>query len=322
MPRRRRRPCGVRAPGDRAAPAAVALERAPAAGDAGVDRWPLRRRRARSATEALAAGQRAEEPVAAQFHATQIGAPAPPAAPARGRGRARRARRRASRTSPSASRRSRRGAARSPPPTPSSATQPRRERCSSRSPPTDFADVPLDAQWSISLTLLAEAATFLGDAPRARALYDAARCRTTGPTVIAGRAAACYGPVVARARPARGDRRPPRRRRAPLRRRAGAERAHGRPAVRRADPVRARPAAARPRRRRRSRAGARPARVGARGGPGDRHGRARPARRSAARLEAQGLGVARRQHLDRLHDRRGGRPSARTSPPTPRPTAR
>ncbi len=58
----------------------------------------------------------------------------------------------------------------------------------------DFADVPLDAQWAISLTLLSEVAAVLGDAPRARALYELFR-PYDGLVVTAGRAAACYGPV-------------------------------------------------------------------------------------------------------------------------------
>ena len=56
---------------ERAAPAAVALARAVLPRDAGARRRPLRRRRA-LADEALAGGQRAEEPVADQFHAIQI----------------------------------------------------------------------------------------------------------------------------------------------------------------------------------------------------------------------------------------------------------
>ena len=56
----------------RAAPAAVAMERAPGSRDAGHHRRPLRRGRASCAERAAALGDRAEEPVAAQFHATQI----------------------------------------------------------------------------------------------------------------------------------------------------------------------------------------------------------------------------------------------------------
>jgi class 3 adenylate cyclase len=59
----------------------------------------------------------------------------------------------------------------------------------------DFADLPLDAQWAISLALLAEAAVFLADVPRARLLYKHL-LPYDGLTVIAGRAAACYGPVA------------------------------------------------------------------------------------------------------------------------------
>jgi class 3 adenylate cyclase len=59
----------------------------------------------------------------------------------------------------------------------------------------DFADLPLDAQWAISLSLLAEAAVFLGDVPRARLLYEH-MLPYDGLNVIAGRAAASYGPVA------------------------------------------------------------------------------------------------------------------------------
>jgi class 3 adenylate cyclase len=59
----------------------------------------------------------------------------------------------------------------------------------------DFADVPLDAQWAISLTLLSEAAVFLGDIPRSRRLYELL-LPFDGLNVIAGRGAASYGPVA------------------------------------------------------------------------------------------------------------------------------
>ncbi len=59
----------------------------------------------------------------------------------------------------------------------------------------DFADLPLDSQWAISLCLLAEAAVFLDDVPRARLLYDHLLAYD-GLNVIAGRAAASYGPVA------------------------------------------------------------------------------------------------------------------------------
>ncbi|MDX6583212.1 MAG: eukaryotic-like serine/threonine-protein kinase [Solirubrobacterales bacterium] len=59
----------------------------------------------------------------------------------------------------------------------------------------DFADLPLDAQWAISLCLLAEAAVFLDDVPRARLLYEHL-LPYDGLNVIAGRAAASYGPVA------------------------------------------------------------------------------------------------------------------------------
>ena len=59
----------------------------------------------------------------------------------------------------------------------------------------DFDDVPLDAQWAISLTLLGEVAAYLGDARRAELLYDML-LPYDGLNVIAGRAAASYGPVA------------------------------------------------------------------------------------------------------------------------------
>lgn len=59
----------------------------------------------------------------------------------------------------------------------------------------DFTDLPYDAQWTISLTLLAETAAFLGDVPRSNRLYELL-LPYDGLTVVAGRAAACYGPVA------------------------------------------------------------------------------------------------------------------------------
>jgi class 3 adenylate cyclase len=58
----------------------------------------------------------------------------------------------------------------------------------------DFTDLPFDAQWVISLSLLGETAAFLGDAPRAARLYELL-LPYDGLTIVAGRAAACYGPV-------------------------------------------------------------------------------------------------------------------------------
>ncbi len=58
----------------------------------------------------------------------------------------------------------------------------------------DFEDVPLDAQWAISLGLLAEVACYLGDVERARVLLRML-APFEGLNLIAGRAAACYGPV-------------------------------------------------------------------------------------------------------------------------------
>jgi len=58
-----------------------------------------------------------------------------------------------------------------------------------------FENLPFDIQWVISLTLLAEAAAFLGDVPRAEQLYELL-LPYDGLTVVAGRAAACQGPVA------------------------------------------------------------------------------------------------------------------------------
>jgi class 3 adenylate cyclase len=57
-----------------------------------------------------------------------------------------------------------------------------------------FESLPFDAQWLISLCLLGETAAFLGDAPRAQRLYDLIEPYNEL-TIVAGRAAACYGPV-------------------------------------------------------------------------------------------------------------------------------
>ncbi len=59
----------------------------------------------------------------------------------------------------------------------------------------DFVDLPYDTQWVISLSLLAETATFLGDVPRSEQLYELLS-PYDGMTIVAGRAAACYGPVA------------------------------------------------------------------------------------------------------------------------------
>jgi class 3 adenylate cyclase len=58
----------------------------------------------------------------------------------------------------------------------------------------DFADIPQDANRLVALSLLSEAAAFLGDRPRAQRLYDLIR-PYDGLNLVAGRAAACYGPV-------------------------------------------------------------------------------------------------------------------------------
>jgi class 3 adenylate cyclase len=58
-----------------------------------------------------------------------------------------------------------------------------------------FASIPGDAQWVVSVSLLAEVADFLGDAERAQLLYDLL-LPYDGLNVIAGRAAASNGPVA------------------------------------------------------------------------------------------------------------------------------
>jgi eukaryotic-like serine/threonine-protein kinase len=57
-----------------------------------------------------------------------------------------------------------------------------------------FESLPRDAQWLISLTSLGETAAFLCDVPRAERLYELIE-PYNGMTIVAGRAAACYGPV-------------------------------------------------------------------------------------------------------------------------------
>jgi len=58
-----------------------------------------------------------------------------------------------------------------------------------------FEELPFDAQWVVSLTLLGEAAAFLGDVPRAARLHELL-LPYDGLTIVAGRAAACQGPVA------------------------------------------------------------------------------------------------------------------------------
>ncbi|MCD6015404.1 MAG: hypothetical protein K0R41_32 [Geminicoccaceae bacterium] len=57
-----------------------------------------------------------------------------------------------------------------------------------------FADLPRDTQWTISLGLLAETAAFLGDVPRAERLYQLL-LPNDGLMIVAGRAAVSQGPV-------------------------------------------------------------------------------------------------------------------------------
>ena len=247
-PRRRRRPRRDRAARARAAPAAVPLARAAAAGDAGADRRPLRRRRA-LAEEALAGGERAEEPVAAQFYAIQI-------ALLRRLRRSPEDRRGARGRSPSLAR-----ARRAFPGDPGLALlagrDPRRARPPRRGAggvraarrATTSTTFPLDPSGRSRSTLLAEDGRLPRRRPARRACSTSMLLPYDGLDVVAGRAAASLR--AGRPRPRRCWRRPtgrPRRGRAPLHRRARDERADGRPAVRRPDPLRARAGAARARR--------------------------------------------------------------------------
>jgi class 3 adenylate cyclase/tetratricopeptide (TPR) repeat protein len=61
----------------------------------------------------------------------------------------------------------------------------------------DFAGIPYDSQWMVSLALIADVAAFLDDEPRAEQLYELL-LPYEGLNVVAGRAAASYGPVAAR----------------------------------------------------------------------------------------------------------------------------
>jgi predicted ATPase/class 3 adenylate cyclase len=58
-----------------------------------------------------------------------------------------------------------------------------------------FASIPFDAQWIGGVSLVSEACANLGDAERAPGLYDLL-APYDGLVVVAGRAAACYGPVA------------------------------------------------------------------------------------------------------------------------------
>ena len=195
----------------RAAPAAVALERPPAAGDAGADRRSLRRRGgARRGGGRRGHARRGDGGGAVPRDPDR--APAPPAALARGRRRARTG------WSPTLADLAERFPA--IPAWRSSLAATHAElghRSEARAvfeplAAQDFADVPLDAQWSISLTLLAEVAD---DARRRAAGAGAVRA----PQAVrgTGRHRRARGRLLraglAGARAARGDRRPPRRRR-------------------------------------------------------------------------------------------------------------
>jgi tetratricopeptide (TPR) repeat protein len=56
----------------------------------------------------------------------------------------------------------------------------------------DFADIPQDGDWMITITLLSDVATALGDAPRAAQLYDLL-FPYRRQNVVIGLAAACLG---------------------------------------------------------------------------------------------------------------------------------
>jgi class 3 adenylate cyclase len=58
----------------------------------------------------------------------------------------------------------------------------------------DFRDLPRDAQWVIGLALISRACARIGDADRAATLYELL-VPYDGTVVVAGRAAACNGPV-------------------------------------------------------------------------------------------------------------------------------
>lgn len=58
----------------------------------------------------------------------------------------------------------------------------------------DFAALPLDGQWGAALAMLSELAFRLGDAERAEVLHSLLE-PYSGQTVVAGRAATCWGPV-------------------------------------------------------------------------------------------------------------------------------
>jgi class 3 adenylate cyclase len=59
----------------------------------------------------------------------------------------------------------------------------------------DFADIPADATWLVAMALLCETAAAIGDAPRSERLHGMLEPYSGG-TVVAGRAAACWGPVT------------------------------------------------------------------------------------------------------------------------------
>ncbi len=96
----------------------------------------------------------------------------------------------------------------------------------------DFVDLPRDQQWMISLTLLAETACFLRDTARGARLYELLEPHA-GLNVVAGRAAASLRARLADARPALASMRAWRPGRTSLRRCARPQRADGRRPVRR-----------------------------------------------------------------------------------------
>ena len=125
-----------------------------------------------------------------------------------------------------------------------------------------YASVPFDEEWLVSIGLLAEAASVLGDGgARAGAVRAAAAVRRPDRGRLSGDRDRRRRALP---RPAGDDAGALGRRRAPSRRRARDQRAHRRPLLARAHPARLRAHAPRPRRARRRRAG------GAADGPGGR----------------------------------------------------
>ena len=294
-----------RAAGDRAAPADLRLERAAAAGDAGGDRWALRRRRAPRGRGARGGPPGGRAGLGSVLRHPDR-APAPPAALARRRRGARRADRQAGGRWPSSTRRSRRGAARSPRPTPSSGTRARREAPSRRSPRATSPTCPATSSGRSRSPCSPRRPSSSATASEPSASTSCWR-RTTGrssspaaPPPPTDRLPGCW-------RCSRGRSAVPR---TPSGTSATRSRSATGWATARTAPG---PGSSSPRlllERGERECRAWPAGRGARVRAGARHGRPGPA---GARRPARGPGprLARRQHLDRLHDRRGRQRAAR-----------